>query len=138
MASRPQSLAEFCEPSLSSHCKLIITIDKIRKWKPNFIFHLAAQSAVEPAYDDPKFDILTNTYGTYLICNLAKELKVKKFIYTSSAAAVGNNIKKKIDEKIIANPDSLYGITKYNGELLMKQIFKETKVQTVIFRLFNT
>ena len=66
------------------------TIEKIRKWKPEIIYHLAAQSAVEPAYDDPKFDILTNSYGTYLLCNLAKQIGVKKFIYTSSVAIYGN------------------------------------------------
>ena len=56
--------------------------------------------AVEPAYDDPKFDVLTNTYGTFLICNLAKKLNIKKFIYASSAAAIGNNSKKIMNENI--------------------------------------
>ena len=116
----------------------ISTIKKIKLWKPEVIYHLAAQSAVEPAYDDPKFDIMTNTYGTFLICNLAKILKVRRFIYTSSAAALGNNSKKIINEKTKANPDSLYGITKYNGELLIKQILGSTKTKTTIFRLFNT
>ena len=96
------------------------------------------QSAVEPSYDDPKFDILTNTYGTYMLCVLAKNLKIKKFIYTSSAAAIGSNTKKIVNEKIKVNPDSLYGITKYNGEMLVKQILGSTKTQTTIFRLFNT
>ena len=45
-------------------------IEKIKKWKPQIIYHLAAQSASETAYDDPKFDIITNCYGTYLISNL--------------------------------------------------------------------
>ena len=132
-------------PFVNKNCNFIkgdisklSTIKKIKKWKPNVIYHLAAQSAVEPAYDDPKFDIMTNTYGTFLLCSLAKELKVKKFIYTSSAAAIGSNSKKIINEKIRVNPDSLYGITKYNGEILVKQILGSTKTQTTIFRLFNT
>ena len=36
------------------------------------IYHLAAQSAGEPSYDNPKFDILTNSYGTYLITKFCK------------------------------------------------------------------
>ena len=126
-----------CEFIKGDICKLT-TIKKIKLWKPDIIYHLAAQSAVEPAYDNPKFDILTNTYGTFLICNLAKDLKVKKFIYTSSAAAIGNNTKKIINEKTSVNPDSLYGITKYNGEMIVKQILGSTKTKTIIFRLFNT
>ncbi len=116
----------------------ISTIKKIKLWKPEIIYHLAAQSAVEPAYDDPKFDILTNTYGTFLLCNLAKSINVKKFIYTSSAAAIGSNSKKIINESIKVNPDSLYGITKHNGEILVKQILSSTRIKTIIFRLFNT
>ena len=37
------------------------------KYKFDAMYHLAAQSAGEPAYDDPKYDILTNSYGTCLL-----------------------------------------------------------------------
>ena len=67
--------------SIPFAAKAAKTLKKIKKWKPDYIIHLAAQSAVEPAYDNPSFDILTNSLGTYLIANLAKELNVKKFIY---------------------------------------------------------
>ena len=40
------------------------TLAKIKKWKPKIIYHLAAQSGGETAYDNPKFDYLTNGYGT--------------------------------------------------------------------------
>ena len=42
-------------------------LSKIKKWKPQIIYHLAAQSGGESAYDDPKFDYLTNGYGTFLL-----------------------------------------------------------------------
>ena len=113
-------------------------ISKIKKWKPEIIYHLAAQSAVEPAYDDPKFDILTNSYGTYLICNLAKQIKVKKFIYTSSVAVYGNKKHRTIEENTVIDPDSIYGVSKYAGELFVKQVLKKTSTKTIIFRLFNT
>ena len=64
---------------------------KVRKWKPKIIYHLAAQSGGESAYDNPKRDYLTNGFGTYELCLLAKKLKVKKFIYTSSVAVYGSN-----------------------------------------------
>ena len=111
---------------------------KIKKWKPEIIYHLAAQSGGESAYDNPKKDFLINGYGTYNICMLAKELHIKKFIYTSTAAVYGSNSKKIINEKEKINPDSLYGISKYAGELFVNQILKESFTKTVIFRLFNT
>ena len=114
------------------------TLKQIEKWQPKIIYHIAAQSGGESAYDDPKNDYLTNGYGTYLLSLLAKKLKVKKFIYTSSVAVYGSNPKKKISEKTQINPDSIYGISKYAGEMFIKQIFKNTNVQTLIFRVFNT
>ena len=110
----------------------------IKKWKPEVIYHLAAQSGGETSYDDPKKDYLINGFGTYQICQLGKELKIKNFIYTSTTAVYGSNSKKKINEDEKINPDSLYGISKFAGEMFVKHTFKKTKTKTIIFRLFNT
>ena len=37
-----------------------------------------------------------------------------------------------MNENIKVSPDSLYGITKYNGEMLVKQLLGSTKTQTII------
>ncbi len=111
---------------------------KVRKWKPKIIYHLAAQSGGESAYDNPKRDYLTNGFGTYELCLLAKKLKVKKFIYTSSVAVYGSNPSKKILENTQIKPDSIYGISKYVGEMFINQTLKNTGIQTLIFRVFNT
>jgi len=113
------------------------TLKKIEKWRPNIIFHLAAQSGGESAYDDPKNDYLTNGYGTYLISLLSKKIKVELFVYTSSVAVYGSS-KNKIYEKSKINPDSIYGISKFVGEMFIRQILYPTDVKTVIFRVFNT
>lgn len=114
------------------------TLAKIKKWKPDIIYHLAAQSGGESAYDNPKFDYLTNGYGTYLLSKLAKEINVKHFIYSSSVAVYGSNIKNKITEKSKIEPDSIYGISKYAGEMFIKQVLNSTNIKTTIFRIFNT
>jgi len=113
-------------------------IKKIEKWKPKIIFHLAAQSGGESAYDDPKYDYLSNGYGTYLLSTVAKKINVKYFIYASSVAVYGSNPNSKITEKSKINPDSIYGISKYVGEMFIKQILYSTKSRTRIFRIFNT
>ena len=113
-------------------------IKKIKQWKPDIIYHLAAQSGGESAYDNPKKDYLGNGYGTYLLALLAREIKVKHFIYSSSVAVYGSNKDKKITEKTQINPDSIYGISKYVGEMFIKQVLYKTKTKTSIFRVFNT
>lgn len=132
-------------PYINPKCKFIKgnildekTLKKIKKWKPEIIYHIAAQSGGESAYDDPKNDYLSNGYGTYLLCLLAKEIKAKKFIYTSSVAVYGSNPNNKIYENTEINPDSIYGVSKYAGEMFIRQILKKTKIQTLIFRVFNT
>ena len=66
-------------------------IKRIKSWKPDIIYHLAAQSAGESAYDDPKSDLQNNAYGTYLLAEIARSIKVKLFIYASTVAIYGSN-----------------------------------------------
>ena len=113
-------------------------IKKIKKWKPEIIYHLAAQSGSESAYLNKKKDFLSNGFGTLNLCILAKEIKVKHFIYTSSVAVYGSNPKKKINEKSPINPDSIYGVSKYAGEMFINQELKNTAIKTTIMRVFNT
>lgn len=113
-------------------------IKKIKNWKPQIIYHLAAQSGGESAYLDEKNDFLSNGFGTLNLCNLAKELKIKHFIYTSSVAVYGSNPNKKINEKSPINPDSIYGVSKFAGEMFVKQVLKNSKIKTTILRIFNT
>lgn len=113
-------------------------VKKIERWKPEIIYHLAAQSGGESAYLDPKKDFLSNGFGTYNLCKMAKNLKVKHFIYTSSVAVYGSNSNKKINESSKINPDSIYGVSKFAGEMFVKQMLKNTQIKTTIFRIFNT
>ena len=108
-------------------------VKKIERWKPEIIYHLAAQSGGESAYLDPKKDFLSNGFGTYNLCKMAKNLKVKHFIYTSSVAVYGSNSNKKINESSKINPDSIYGVSKFAGEMFVKQMLKNTQIKTTIF-----
>ena len=92
-------------------------LKRIKKWKPEIIFHLAAQAGGEGSYDNPKNDYLINGYGTLRLAQLAKEVKCKKFVYTSTVAVYGNS-KNTITENSKINPDSFYGISKFAGEML--------------------
>ena len=57
----------------------------VNKFKPDIIFHLAAQSLVKDSYNDPHFTISTNTLGSTNIlecCRLSKSLK--SIVYITS------------------------------------------------------
>ena len=46
--------------------------------------------------------------------------------------------KKKINELSKINPDSIYGVSKFAGEMFINQELKKTKIKTTILRIFNT
>ena len=121
--------ADICDTSLYSRLK-DLNIDTI--------YHLAAQSAGEPSYDNPRFDILTNSYGTYLIAKFCKDNNINRLIYTSTVAVYGNSGDGVFDEDSKISPDSIYGVSKYSGEMFIKQTLHNSQTKFTIFRVFNT
>ena len=49
----------------------------IKNFKPDFVFHLAAQATVKKSYDNPKVTWETNTLGTINLLEILKNLKKK-------------------------------------------------------------
>jgi len=61
-----------------------------RKHKITSIIHLAARAGVRSSLADPKLYITTNVLGTLNLLELAKQYKVKNFVYASSSSVYGN------------------------------------------------
>lgn len=112
--------------------------DELDKYNFDGIYHLAAQSAGESAYDDPKYDILTNSYGTWRLAKYCSDKKIKRFIYTSTVAVYGSSNDSGFSETSPIAPDSIYGVSKFSGELFVRQILGKANIDYTIFRLFNT
>jgi UDP-glucose 4-epimerase len=110
---------------------------ELDKFKFDAVFHLAAQSAGEPSYADPYFDIQTNAYGTCLISKYCYEREISRLIYTSTVAIYGS-VDGEIKESFPVSPDSVYGVSKYSGELFVQQWLNKSKTQYTIFRVYNT
>lgn len=99
-------------------------ISLIKKVKPDFIFHLAAQSDISQSLEDPNKDISVNFLATQSLLDGAKVLKVKKIIFASSAAVYGQSKKLPIDEEDLKEPISLYGVSKLLSEYLLQNYHK--------------
>ena len=79
-----------------------------------------------------------NVDGMQNVLQAMNKHNIDNIIFTSSVAVYGSNPDSKITEKSKINPDSIYGISKYVGEMFIKQILYYTKSKTRIFRVFNT
>ena len=94
-------------------------------FKPNYIFHLAAQSLVSYSHKYPKETFETNFNGTLNILEIAKNLKSLKgiIIVTSDKCYDINHKKKKISESDPLGGNDPYSSSKGSTEILLKPYF---------------
>jgi len=108
----------------------------IKKISPDIIIHLAAQSTIDMIKTNKKSYFINNVRVTENIVNISKLLKVKKFIF-SSTAAVYKKKNKSLGEKSILDPNNLYGLTKLKNEIFIKNSFIKSETKFCILRFFN-
>ena len=103
----------------------------------DYVFHLAAMIGVPESMQNPRECMDINVNGTLIVLEEAAKAGVKKLIFASSAAVYGNSAGALRREDICPDPDSIYAVTKLDGEHCCK-IFSETgKLKTVSLRYFN-
>ena len=100
------------------------------------VVHLAAHTRVVESLKNPSKNFAINSTGTFNVLEGARKSKVKRFIFASSNAAVGEQIPP-INEKMIPKPISPYGATKLFGEALCTAYFYSYGLQTVSLRFAN-
>jgi UDP-glucuronate 4-epimerase len=83
------------------------------------IVHLAARAGVRPSIVDPVLYQEVNVRGTQNMLELARELKIKQFVFASSSSVYGVNPRVPwSEEDSVLQPISPYASTKVSGELL--------------------
>ena len=94
-------------------------IKKFSDKKLDIIINLAAQAGVRHSLKDPYTYINSNILGQTNMLELAKRLKIKKYIYASSSSVYGGNTKMPFSVKHrVDNPVSLYAASKKSAELI--------------------
>ena len=107
----------------------------------NTILHFAASIVVPESVSNPLKYYMNNTANTTNLIKCAVENKVKKFIFSSTAATYGEPVtlpESGIDETYQTNPINPYGMSK----LMSEKIIADTAIvnpefKYVIFRYFN-
>ena len=95
---------------------------KIINFKPNFIFHLAAQSLVSSSYKNPELTWQTNVMGTLNILESLRKLKnpCNVVIITSDKCYFNKEIHYGYKESDILGGKDPYSSSKASAELLIK------------------
>lgn len=100
------------------------------------IIHLAASTGVDQSIKDPRKDCKTNVIGTLNYLEAARHNDVKRFIFASSGAPVGE-CDPPIHEEVVPHPVSPYGASKLAGEAYCSAYFRTYGIDTVVLRFGN-
>lgn len=102
----------------------------------DYVFHLAAESRIQNTVDNPVKAVKTNSLGTSVVLQCARENNVKRFVFSSTSSVYGKNNVPNDENQV---PDCLnpYSVSKLNGEHLCKIYNDLFGLQTVILRYFN-
>ena len=100
------------------------------------VVHLAANTGVGPSVEDPRSDCLTNVIGTFNLLEAARSAQVKRLVFASSGAPVGE-ANPPIHEELAPHPVSPYGASKLAGEGYCSAYYRTFGLEAVALRFGN-
>ncbi|MEM2918359.1 MAG: UDP-glucuronic acid decarboxylase family protein [Candidatus Altiarchaeota archaeon] len=110
--------------------------------KINYVFHLASRASPIDYQTYPIHTMLTNSFGTYNMLNLAKEKKAR-FLFSSTSEVYGDPVEHPQKESYYGNVNPIgiracYDESKRFSEALTMTFMREFSVDVRIVRIFNT
>ncbi len=102
----------------------------------DFVFHLAAQSRIQPSISDPLETLETNIIGTANVLEAARKSGVKRVIYSTTSAYYG--LRNSVPNVETQPEDCLnpYSLAKVTGDKLCKIYSQLYGIETVSLRYF--
>lgn len=99
----------------------------INKYKPDYIFHLAAQSLVKRSYVKPYVTFESNSFGTLTLLDVLKDYKINKVcsivIITSDKSYKNLELNRGYKEEDILGGHDPYSASKACAELMIQSYF---------------
>lgn len=103
----------------------------------DYLFHLAAATSVPQSVENPIHCNDVNITGTLNVLEAAKNVGIKKVVFSSSSAVYGEVETLPVNEKHPTNPLSPYAVSKAAGELYCNVFSEIYGLPTISLRYFN-
>ena len=137
LANKKNSRLKFISADLNDYSSLIKALEIS---KPDYIYHLAAQSFPLASFEEANSTFNTNFIGTYNLLNAVKLLKQKPYVHVCSSSEVFGKVKKEdvpINENCHYHPASPYAISKVGTDLVGKYFHEAFGMKVLITRMFT-
>ncbi len=123
----------------------ILNIDEIRelftKLKPDYIFHLAAQSSVALSWNNPQITVDINIIGTLNILDTIRALDdySPRILLIGSGEEYGYILPDEtpVNEQVTPRPGNIYAATKACQNMLGNIYYRAYGMQLIMVRAFN-
>ncbi len=114
------------------------TLDRLENIRFDAIFHIGGQSSGEISFEDPEYDLNTNTLSTLKLLEYCQKTNCKRFIYASTMSVYGEDgEKEQFSEEDITEPKSFYAVGKLASENYLKIFQREFGIEYTALRYFN-
>lgn len=116
-----------------------VLLDKIFKEKNiKMVCHLAAMAGVRYSVEHPKEYTDNNIQGLINLLEVMVKNDCRKIVFASSSSVYGNSSKAPYQETESADkPESIYGVTKRAGEMILNTYFKLHNIESFSLRFFT-
>jgi UDP-glucose 4-epimerase len=121
---------------IQGNCQDAEVIAQLGDTRFDAILHIAGQSSGEISFDDPAYDLRTNTESTLRLIKFGLANGCRRFIYASSMSVYGDVPEIPIAETREPRPLSFYGVGKLASEHYMR-IYQSKGLQPTALRFFN-
>lgn len=131
---------------LSSGKAILYTVDITKKeellsifesFKPDVVYHLAAQINVRTSMQDPLKDATINIIGGLNVLECMRAVSCKRIIFSSTGGALFDDDKLPYDEMMTPSPSAPYGIAKLTYERYLDFYSRHYGFETTILRYAN-
>ena len=112
--------------------------EAFRSFRPELVFHLAAQIDVRVSMDEPARDAAVNVLGSVNVFAAAHAAGVRRVVNTSTGGAIyGESAVVPTSEAVAADPVSAYGLSKLTAERYARWFHRMHGLDVVTLRYGN-
>lgn len=110
------------------------------KARPDYVFHLAAQSYPKTSFDSPLDTLETNVQGTANVLEALRKNNIEAITHVCASSEVFGRVPKEklpIDEECTFHPASPYAISKVGTDLIGRYYAEAYKMTVMTTRMFT-